>query len=121
MIGRETLKVLLVEDEEITRDWMQALLERAGYRVQAASDAASAQAAGADFRPHVALLDLLPPDSEDFGLRGCGKFAGRSEGVPGRVRQGAGSLKLGSVVALRDPILGFGNWIVKGGSQVPCI
>jgi hypothetical protein len=40
-------------------------------------------------------------------LRGCEKIAGRREGVPGRVRQDAGSPKSGSLAGLRDPIFGF--------------
>jgi hypothetical protein len=39
-------------------------------------------------------------------LRGCEKFTGRSEGVPGRIRQGARGPKLGSAVTLHDPIAG---------------
>jgi hypothetical protein len=47
-------------------------------------------------------------DSQDNAdLRGCEKIAGRREGVPGRVGQGAESRKSASVAGLRDPIFGI--------------
>jgi hypothetical protein len=51
-------------------------------------------------------LEGTTPQPGLAGVRGCEKIAGRREGVPGRVRQGAGSPKSGSVAGLRDPILG---------------
>jgi len=71
-------RVLVVEDEEITRDWINQLLDTAGYRVHAVADARSALSAMQIFHPHVALLDLRLPDAEDFSLTrraaelGCG-------------------------------------------------
>jgi DNA-binding response OmpR family regulator len=61
-------RVLVVEDEEITREWTCDLLDAAGYRTHAAADARSASAALDALLPHVVLLDLCLPDAEDFSL-----------------------------------------------------
>jgi DNA-binding response OmpR family regulator len=61
-------RVLVVEDEEITREWTCDLLDAAGYRTHAAVDARSASAALDALLPHVVLLDLCLPDAEDFSL-----------------------------------------------------
>jgi two-component system, OmpR family, response regulator len=66
-VSKQT-RVLVVEDEEITREWIFALLDTAGYRTHAVADARSALSAMEAFRPHVALLDLRLPDTEDFSL-----------------------------------------------------
>ncbi len=61
-------RVLVVEDEEITREWTCDLLDAAGYRTHASADARSASAALDALLPHVVLLDLCLPDAEDFSL-----------------------------------------------------
>jgi len=61
-------RILVVEDEEITREWMLSLLDDGGYWTAMAGDAATARAAYAAFRPHVVLLDLTLPDADDFEL-----------------------------------------------------
>jgi two-component system torCAD operon response regulator TorR len=78
MIVPKKNRVLVVEDEEITRCWISQLLCTAGYRVHSVTDARSALSAMQAFHPHVALLDLHLPDAEDFSLTrraadlGCG-------------------------------------------------
>jgi len=64
----EQTRVLVVEDEEIAREWACGLLDTAGYHTRAVADARSAVAAMEALRPHVALLDLRLPDAEDFDL-----------------------------------------------------
>lgn len=61
-------RVLVVEDEEITRECTRELLSAAGYRTHAAADARSALSAMQALQPHVVLLDLCLPDAEDFSL-----------------------------------------------------
>jgi DNA-binding response OmpR family regulator len=71
-------RVLVVEDEEITREWTCDLLGAAGYRTHAVADARSALAALDALRPHVVLLDLCLPDADDFSLTrsAAGKHCG---------------------------------------------
>jgi two-component system KDP operon response regulator KdpE len=56
--------ILLVEDDAETRHQVASLLERHGYRVAEAADAASAQAHFAAEPPDLILLDLGLPDRD---------------------------------------------------------
>jgi DNA-binding NtrC family response regulator len=59
---KRDLRLLVVDDEEVIRDVLQALLEREGYEVTTANDAADALARF-DAEPFdVVLLDLMLPD-----------------------------------------------------------
>jgi DNA-binding NtrC family response regulator len=60
--------VLVVDDENLIRVWLQAQLEEAGYQVTLAEDAASAREAFADNPPDAALLDLKLPDGNGLEL-----------------------------------------------------
>ena len=57
-------RLLIVEDDESLRAAMSSALTSAGYAVEIASDAASAQEALATFRPDLAILDVRLPGSE---------------------------------------------------------
>ena len=62
--------VLIVEDDDDTRDAMQALLEAQGYGVQAAVHGADALAQLRNgLRPCVILLDLMMPVMDGFEFR----------------------------------------------------
>jgi two-component system response regulator PilR (NtrC family) len=56
------LRILVVDDEEVIRDVLTALLQKEGYRVAAASDAAEAIALFETETFDVVLLDLMLPD-----------------------------------------------------------
>jgi len=68
MVGALPIRVLVVEDEAITREHIVSLLLDAGYDAIGVSDASSAENADREFRPDVVLLDILLPDAEDFSL-----------------------------------------------------
>jgi PAS domain S-box-containing protein len=55
--------ILVVEDEDVVRDYAKAALERAGYRVLTASDGGEGLAIFAEHRPEIdaVLLDLTMP------------------------------------------------------------
>ncbi len=57
-----TLRLLVVDDEEVIRDVLQTLLEREGYDVTAACDAAEALSLFEAEPYDVVLLDLMLPD-----------------------------------------------------------
>lgn len=61
-------RVLVVEDEIITREQIEHWLTKAGYRVRSVDSAAGAAQARSIFQPHVVLLDLVLPDANDFEL-----------------------------------------------------
>lgn len=54
--------VLVVDDENLIRVWLQAQLEDAGYQVSLAENAESARHSFQDSPPDAALLDLKLPD-----------------------------------------------------------
>ena len=60
--------VLVVDDENLIRVWLQAQLEEVGYQVTLAEDVASAREAFADNPPDAALLDLKLPDGNGLEL-----------------------------------------------------
>ena len=57
-----SLRLLVVDDEEVIRDVLTTLLEKAGHRVTTASDAAEALALFDDESFDLVLLDLMLPD-----------------------------------------------------------
>lgn len=62
-------RLLIVEDDESLRTAMAAALTSAGYVVEVASDAASAEAVREAFRPDLAILDVrLPGDETGFDI-----------------------------------------------------
>ncbi|WP_354698110.1 hypothetical protein DSM112329_03775 [Paraconexibacter sp. AEG42_29] len=60
--------VLIVEDALTVRELQRSILERAGYRVRAATDGMEALASLADERPDVVLTDIEMPNLDGFGL-----------------------------------------------------
>lgn len=68
-MGKEvTIRILVVEDEPITRKRLSAFLAYHGYEVKAVETASAAVDELQRFEPHVVLLDILLPDSTDFSL-----------------------------------------------------
>jgi two-component system KDP operon response regulator KdpE len=64
LIDATAASILLVEDDADTRRQIASLLERHGYRVAEAADAASALGQFASARPDLILLDLGLPDRD---------------------------------------------------------
>jgi DNA-binding response OmpR family regulator len=62
------MRLLLVEDELDIRSFLCASLEEAGYRVDAASDGASAERLAAESVYDILIVDLGLPDVDGIGL-----------------------------------------------------
>jgi two-component system, sensor histidine kinase and response regulator len=62
-------RILVVDDDAITRRTLRALLERSYYRVETVSGGAEALERLADYRPELVLLDILMPGMD--GLETC--------------------------------------------------
>ena len=60
--------VLVVDDDEDTRDRLHAMLTRAGWSVQTAADGRTALQKVAAARPAVILLDLMMPGMDGFAV-----------------------------------------------------
>lgn len=60
--------ILIVDDEQPIREMVEFSLERSGYRVVEAADAAEARVAIADHQPDLVLLDWMLPDTSGLDL-----------------------------------------------------
>jgi CheY-like chemotaxis protein len=61
-------KVLVVDDDPDVVEYLSSFLEDNGYEVAAATDAASARAEVARFRPDAVLIDVLMPGRSGLDL-----------------------------------------------------
>lgn len=61
----QTPRVLLVEDDLLVREGASTALRSQGYEVHAAADGTQLTTVLAEFRPHLALLDINLPDGPD--------------------------------------------------------
>ncbi|MDN3517700.1 phosphate regulon transcriptional regulator PhoB [Aquisalimonas lutea] len=60
--------ILIVDDEQPIREMVEFSLERSGYRVVEAADAAEARVAITDHQPDLVLLDWMLPDTSGLDL-----------------------------------------------------
>jgi CheY-like chemotaxis protein len=60
--------ILLVEDDPLTRDMMQHMLEREGWQVVLAENGRVALDRLAESQPRLILLDLMMPEMDGFGF-----------------------------------------------------
>jgi two-component system phosphate regulon response regulator PhoB len=63
-----SLEILIVEDEQATREMLAFALRRAGFIPQMAADAQSAQQHLATHRPYLVLIDWMLPDTSGIEL-----------------------------------------------------
>jgi signal transduction histidine kinase/DNA-binding response OmpR family regulator len=61
-------RILVVEDDTPTREFIVDLLSRQGYALSTAGDGAQARSLVQAFRPHLVILDLLLPEISGFDL-----------------------------------------------------
>jgi two-component system cell cycle response regulator DivK len=57
-------KILLVDDEEMNRDFLGRRLQKRGYEVATAVDGRDACARIADLRPDLILMDMMMPNMD---------------------------------------------------------
>ncbi|MEE9472436.1 MAG: response regulator, partial [Acidimicrobiia bacterium] len=61
-------RVLVVDDEDLIRKWLDVFLENEGYEVTLAEDAAAARTNFPEKSPHAVILDLKLPDGDGMTL-----------------------------------------------------
>src|SRR5262245_18834404 len=67
-MSQKQTRVLAVDDDHDTTEWMQQLFESRGYEVRTANDARTSELLCELWRPDVVLLDLIMPDVEGVNL-----------------------------------------------------
>lgn len=60
--------ILVVDDEDVTREILQILLEMEGFTVYAAADGVEALEKVAECRPDLIVLDLMMPRLDGLGV-----------------------------------------------------
>jgi DNA-binding NtrC family response regulator len=63
-------RILVVDDDPTFRDVLEMRLQRWGYNVKVAPDAASASSLAADWKPHLVLSDVVMPEASGLDLLG---------------------------------------------------
>jgi signal transduction histidine kinase/CheY-like chemotaxis protein len=66
LTGRPRTRVLVVDDEAANREWLENVLERAGYEVALASSGLEGIELAKSQKPDVVMLDLLMPEVNGF-------------------------------------------------------
>jgi DNA-binding response OmpR family regulator len=74
-----TVRVLVVDDEETIRDFIEMGLRYEGYDVQAVADGESALVVAQRWRPHLVVLDRMLPGMD--GLEVCHWLRARSDAL----------------------------------------
>ena len=67
-MSQKQTRVLAVDDDLETTEWLQQLFESRGYEVRTANDARTSELLCELWRPDVVLLDLVMPDVEGVSL-----------------------------------------------------
>jgi CheY-like chemotaxis protein len=62
------LKILIVDDDQDTRDLLEWVLKRAGAEVTAVSSAAAALESVAKATPHIIVSDIAMPDQDGYSF-----------------------------------------------------
>ena len=71
-------RILVVDDEQCMVDLMAEILERDGYRVEAAADGRAAIRHAETFHPHLMVLDVMMPEENGYRVS---RFVKTGEGV----------------------------------------
>jgi signal transduction histidine kinase/DNA-binding response OmpR family regulator len=78
----ENLTVLVVDDEQANRDWLQRVLEPAGFSVILASGGKAAIALARARMPDLVMLDLMMPDVTGFDVVEALRDESSTRGIP---------------------------------------
>ena len=62
------LRVLAIDDEADTSEWLKRLLEKQGYSVKVATTGRDAERNLASWKPDLVLLDMVLPDADGLEL-----------------------------------------------------
>jgi two-component system response regulator AtoC len=107
-IENERFRVLVIDDDPGVRDYMEALVSRQGYHVDAVADGEQALASLSDTRPDVVTLDVVLPGMD--GLETLRRLKQRLPEVPvvmlsghGQARNIVEAMRLGASDFLRKP------------------
>src|ERR1700681_1949149 len=99
-----TTKILIVEDDADSAEFLRIMLEREGYLVRAAATAKHALEALSTWKPEIILMDLMLPDVEGMDL--LTDFHRISPGTQVIVVSGHGSIVI-AVEAMESGALSF--------------
>lgn len=69
MVELSTESLLIVEDKEVTREGLSAIVSRQGYSIRGGANSAQAMEALREEKPDLILLGMLLPGSVDRRLR----------------------------------------------------
>jgi CheY-like chemotaxis protein len=102
-MARPLPSVLVVDDDQATREGLTVLVESWGYKASEAADGKAALAACAEELPHAIVTDLMMPEDEWFGVRRCARREGtkdRDNFVTGQatVDTAVQAIKLGATI-----------------------
>jgi two-component system response regulator AtoC len=107
-VDTERFRVLVIDDDPGVRDYMEALVSRQGYHVDAVADGEQALATLSDTRPDVVTLDVVLPGMD--GLETLRRLKQRLPEVPvvmlsghGQARNIVEAMRLGASDFLRKP------------------
>ena len=62
--AQDKIKVLIIDDDQVNLELLQAVLEAAGYDVMTESDAISGIETARKQQPHIILMDIQLPDTD---------------------------------------------------------
>lgn len=97
-------RVLVIDDDQVSREALAALLTEAGFHVATAHDAKQAWASLATGpRPDIIVLDLLLPDVDGWEFRSHQKQHPEFANIPVVAVSGVGRL-VDAVHSLRKPV-----------------
>jgi PAS domain S-box-containing protein len=104
----KTWRVLVVEDNAITRKFLRVALQAEGYEVVEAADGAAAVEAAAGAVPDLVLQDLVLPDCDGFELHARLRALPGLDAVPILAISGLAQLEEARVLAA-----GFSDFLLK--------
>ena len=105
----EEIRVLVVDDDHDTTEWMTVLLTSRGYKTKHAADAQTAEQLRESWRPHLVLMDLMLPDIEGTELLQRFRRAAPSTEIImisgyGTVPKAVDAMKAGAFTFIEKPV-----------------
>ncbi len=109
MTSTKPIRVLVVDDDRDTLDWMKLLLENRGYLAQTATAGAAAEQIRDSWKPQLVLMDSKLPDAEGTELLKRFKQAASSTEIimitgHGSVSLAVDAMKAGAYSFIEKPV-----------------